>query len=685
MKNLFRNSWIQFLLMILIFSACQPTETQQKGSIVDWPESEAFAVIYNETKVGFLKVTRSEQSLAVEFDFKNNGRGPTIKESIELNDQGLPIAWDIHGNSTFGNTIDEHFKLDGTLANWMDATGSDSAQVTEPTPYITQSGSPYGNAILARLLLNDPDQTLPILPSGELKLEQIETLTISGDSSTAQVTTMALSGTDLNPTYIAVDDNQNLLAYITPKFIVIKEGFEQEEKRLRALAAKYGTERYESLQATYAHNYESNLRIQNVKIFDPKTLELTDPVSVLVEGGVIKSIDNPDATVDGETVIDGAGGTLVAGLYDMHAHMGENDALLNVLAGVTSVRDMGNNNSVLDSLMQKIESGVLAGPRITRLGYIEGKSPYNSNNGILVDSEAKALEAVNTYDEMGFHGVKLYNSMKGEWAPAIVKEAHRRGMMVTGHIPAFSNANAMISAGFDELTHINQIMLGWVLAPDEDTRTLLRLTALKRLPDLDLNDPKVQETINLMVKNGVVHDPTIAIHELLLLGRNGETAKGTLDYIENMPPSEQRSANQALANIADEEEDQAYRGAYDQIMATLQMMRERGILLVPGTDLGGAFTLHRELELFLELGYTPAEVLKLATLDMSRYLGYQDRGTIEAGMLADFFLIPGDPTADLKAIKTIAMVSQGGTIYYPSEVYPSFGIKPFTTAPKVTP
>ncbi len=81
-------------------------------------------------------------------------------------------------------------------------------------------------------------------------------------------------------------------------------------------------------------------------------------------------------------------------------------------------------------------------------------------------------------------------------------------MPVMGHVPAFSNANDMINAGYDELTHINQTMLGWVLEPGEDTRTLLQLTALQRLPNLDLNSPPVQKTLDLMAQHKVAMDPT---------------------------------------------------------------------------------------------------------------------------------------------------------------------------------
>ena len=115
------------------------------------------------------------------------------------------------------------------------------------------------------------------------------------------------------------------------------------------------------------------------------------------------------------------------------------------------------------------------------------------------------------------------------------------------------------------------------------------------------------------------------------------------------------------------------------------MLHDRGVFIVFGTDTGGSFTYHRELELYQRAGFTPAEILKRATFDSARYVGQDQRmGSIEKGKLADFFLIPGDPTKDLKAIKTIRMVVKDGTFYYPSEVYPKFGIQPFAAPPKVT-
>ena len=677
---------LRFLVIALTALAIQSCKKETVSSLANYQGDESYTVILGENKVGYLKTNTAWDTINIDYDFKNNGRGPTMKETIVLNPEGYPIDWKITGNTTFGNAVDEHFTIEGGNASWTDATGTGSTTVTSPQLYVNQFGSPYSTVLAARLLLAAPENTLPVLPAGNLKLTKMEDLLIpklSGEGELA-LTTYAITGADLNPSYFILDGDNRFFAAIDPRFILIREGYENVEKDMRELAENYSTQRYETLQKQYAHNYGKKVRIQNVHVFDAKNMTVSDPVSVVVEGDKIAAIEAADASGDNEVVIAGNGGTLVPGLYEMHAHSGDNGALLNVLAGVTSFRDMGNDNEVLADLISKIENGVLAGPRITRLGFIEGKSQYNANNGIVVTSEAEALAAVDTYDSLGYYGVKLYNSMNGDWAPAIVKKAHEKGLFVTGHVPAFSNANAMLNAGFDEMTHINQTMLGWVLDPEEDTRTLLRLTAMKRFPSLDLDSPKVQETLDLFLKNETAIDPTLAIHEKLMLSRNGSVSPGSEDYIDHMPPNAQRGLKVAMAQIADAEEDKAYREAYEKIVETLKMMKDKGIFIVPGTDLGGAFNLHRELELYAsQLGFTNGEVLKRATYDMAQYLGQADLGILEPGKLADFFLVPGNPVEDIKAIKTIGMVSKGGTFYYPTEVYPEFGIIPFTEKPEV--
>ncbi len=332
-----------------------------------------------------------------------------------------------------------------------------------------------------------------------------------------------------------------------------------------------------------------------------------------------------------------------------------------------------------------INDGTIAGPRITRSCFIEGASEFSAATGETVATLEEALALVRWCASRDFHQVKLYNSMKPEWAETLVAEAHALGMRVAGHVPAFSTANAMIEAGFDEITHANQLMLGWVLEDDEDTRTLFRFTAMKRFPNLDVDGEDVQFTTNRMVERNVAHDPTIAIHELGLTTVKGEPAAFARDIIDHLPTNEQRSAREELFGISSPEERAEYAAAFEFILDVLTRLNEAGILLLPGTDLGGSFAYHRELELFETIGLTPAEVLRRASYDMAVYLGQaEDLGSIEKGKYADFFLVPGDPTKSLKEIRQIRMVMSDGVVYFPEEIYPWFGIRPFAEAPAVS-
>ncbi len=647
--------------------------------------SENFTVIIGGTNVGHLDVVRSGDTVKIDYDYKNNGRGPTMKEELKLDAKGMPVAWKITGNSTFGNAINESFTMQRGTARWTDSTGSGTAKPKGQAIYVAQEGSPWSAGLYARALLADDDRSIPALPGGALSLAELEKVQVTGSGGAMTVTAYALSGNDLDPGYFLLDDKGALFAAISPRAVFVRKGFEGEDINLRDLAVKYSTERFVKMQAKAANSYKAPVRITNVRVFDPVAMKLTEPKSVLVSGRHISAVlPASSPATPGEVTIDGEGGTLVPGLYEMHGHIGQEDAMLNVLAGITSVRDMGNEIDVLDGLIERIDSGVLAGPRIIKSGFIEGKSPFSSNNGILVNSQQEAIDAARFYAARDYQAIKIYNSMNPEWIPALVKEAKALGLHVMGHVPAFTNADAMIAAGYDEMTHINQVMLGWVLEPGEDTRTLLRLTALKRLPALDLNSGRVNATIRAMVDRKVTIDPTFAIHESLLLSRNGMINPGMVDYVDHMPVGVQRSAKQAWAKIADAADDKAYRGAFDQVAATIRKMHESGIFLIPGTDMGGSFTYHRELELYQKAGMTPAQILRRATYDMAQYLKQdQSLGSIEKGKYADFFLIQGDPTRDLKAIKAIRLVAKDGVFYYPSEVYPEFGIKPFATKPKV--
>lgn len=651
-------------------------------------ERTEYRVYIQDRDTGHLIVDIDEGEASVDFDYKQNGRGPTIKETISLDANGAPVAWAVKGTTTFGNAVSESFSRSAGKVTWSDLSGPGSLTGQDvPHYYVTQNGSPFDIAILAKALLADDDQSMAVAPNGMAKLAERDRRVVGSEDGPIELITYELSGLSTTPNYITLNTDGDLVALPSPGFILRRKELDADaSKALEDLSEQLASQRLARFQKEAARRFDGPVRIRNVRVFDPASKAMSEPKDVVFSGNRITELaPTGSIATDGETQIDGAGGSLIAGLYEMHGHLRQANALMNVLAGVTSVRDMGNNNGVLDQLIKRINTGEIAGPRITRSGFIEGKSEFSSATGRLASTEQEAIDHVRWYAARGYQKAKLYNSMKPEWAPAVIAEAHRLGMRVAGHIPAFSSADAMIEAGFDEITHVNQLMLGWVLNEGEDTRTLFRFKAMQRFPELDVQGAKVTKTLDAMLANNVAHEPTLGIHELGLTAVNGKPAPGTLDYFDHFPPAEQRQMKQALFGTDSQEERDRYIGAQKKIVETLTEMNRRGILLIPGTDTGGAFTLHRELELFTTLGMSNGEVLARATLDMAKYLG-QDQmlGSIERGKLADFFLVPADPVQDIKAIKSVAMVVNDGVVYFPDEVYEKIGIKPFTKPLKVT-
>ena len=96
-------------------------------------------------------------------------------------------------------------------------------------------------------------------------------------------------------------------------------------------------------------------------------------------------------------------------------------------------------------------------------GFIEGRSPYSARTGFIAETLPEALRDVHWYADRGYIQIKIYNSMNPEWVKPLAAEAHALGLRVVGHVPAFTTPDRMIEDGYDEITHINQLMLGWLI------------------------------------------------------------------------------------------------------------------------------------------------------------------------------------------------------------------------------
>ena len=647
--------------------------------------TERLSVVSNGDVVGSVVAVTDANRVSVDYAVSDNGRGPKHHEDIVLGPSSIPVSWTIRGTSLMGGPVEEQYAWSNGVARWKSQADSGQIRTARPALYIVNDDSPWAEGVYARAALAAGDR-LRVLPSGSLTLTRLRDMTVGSGRAAVPVSVYRISGIQLAPSYLMLDRAQRLFATFSATGTAIRQGYEGQAPALLKLGASLEAERMRGLQKQLAHRFDAPVRIRNVHIFDPRTGTRSELSTVVVMRDRISQIipgSDPVPPAD-EVLIDGQGGTVFPGLHDMHSHTTLDSGLYYLAAGVTATRDMGNKNSFLLDLLPRIESGEIAGPRIVPNGFIEGRSPYSAHLGFLPATLDEAIRDIHWYADRGYFEIKIYNSMNPDWVKPMAAEAHRLGMGVTGHVPAFDTPDRVIRDGYDTIAHVNQLMLGWILKPGEDTRTTLRLTGLARAGKLDLDAPNVQATVALMKEHRTALDTTAVIVERLMLSRAGQVAPGDADYLSHMPIGYQRYRKRSFVPLKDAAEDQAYRDGFAEVIEVMRMLHRNGILMLPGTDDATGFTVQREVELYTMAGMTPAEALRADTLDSARYLHTDDRlGTIEAGKLADLVLVAGDPTKDIRAIKRPRMVLKGGVIYFPSEIYAALGIEPFTQPPPV--
>jgi imidazolonepropionase-like amidohydrolase len=648
--------------------------------------TERYSVISNNARVGYLVAEIKGHVIDIDYAVSDNGRGPKHKEHLVLNDRGMPVAWTIDGTSLAGGAVHENLRVENGKATWKSQADEGKVDASPTKLYIGNDASPYALGLYTQILSTMPGHSAEVLPQGTLRGKMMQELQVGEGDKRIPVSVYMLDGLNLEPQFVVTDKQGRLFAVLADG-ILIREGYEKEARVLDSLGNKLTSNLLQELQGQLAHRFEAPVRIQNVHIFDPKTETLLSLRSVVFYRNRIATIEEEAAGAShpDEVIIDGQGGTLLAGLHDMHSHASNWTGLYYLAAGVTTTRDMGNNNAFLLSLLKHEDAGELAGPRIIRSGFLEGKSPYSDHDGFLVDNLADGLDRVRWYADHGYWQLKIYNSIDPEWVKPLAAEAHRLGMRVVGHVPAFSTPNRVIEDGYDEVTHINQLAFGWVLAPNEDTRTTLRITALNRIATLDLDSSEVTHTIELMQKHHTGLDTTAVIQERLIISRAGKVSEGDVAYLDHMQIGYQRFRRRTIVPISSPEQDKEYFDARDKTLALMGLLYKKGIPMWPGTDDETGVSLHRELELYVKAGIPAAHVLRMDTYDADQYMGHgESLGSIERGKLADFILLPGDPTKDINAIRQVRMVVKDGVIYYPSEIYKALNIKPFVEPPPVS-
>ena len=598
-----------------------------------------------------------------------------MEETIYLNEQGIIENLQITGHNYLKDSVSESFSLTKDQAIW-NSTAENGTAIPEGEAYFVGMNSSFGNTeLLVNKMLANPDMSINLYPSGTAKITNVDNIEVN---DTLKLKLIEFTGFSFTPSYIWFDTNNRFFASPSTWLTCVKNGYEAFTQQLLDIQTQKEKDYYFKLANELTEKPSGKILIKNVNVFDADKGILLNNKNVVVNGDKIESIlAINEALPEISKTIDGTNKTLLPGLFDMHTHLSRSDGILNLAAGVTSVRDLANSLD-LPEIRDEFNDNKVLGPRILIMsGFIDQAGPYAGPIGKIVKTLDEGLEAIDFYKERGYHQIKLYSSIDPKWVKPLASKAHQLGMKVSGHIPAYMIAEQAIADGYDEIQHVNMLALNF-MSDTIDTRTPLRFSMIgKHAHEIDLQGDAFKNFVKLMKDKNIVSDPTVSIFEGMLTTKAGEPDPQFETILDRLPIQVKRGFYSGGLPIPEGMEAQ-YKNSFTKLLNIIYELYRSGVTIVPGTDAISGFALHKELENYVRAGIPNAEVLKMATLSSARVVGYEDRlGNIETGKLADLILVDGNPLEDISHIRRVELTIKNGNIYDSAKLYEAIGVKHF--------
>jgi hypothetical protein len=618
-------------------------------------------------------------SVTVALDVLENGRGPHTDATVRLASDGTIASFDARGHHEMGTPVAETFAREGSRARWKSHEEDGTRDVKGSAFFVPVCDLPDVLGWLAKALI-DAGGSLFLLPGGAARIEKTVETTVQAGGEQRRLLGYAITGLDLVPTHVWLNEDQSWFGSVTHWRSVVPEGWESVIDPLLAKQTEIDRERDRKLSLKYAQKAKAaGLAFTNARVLDVERGRYLPDQTVVVVGDTIQSVGpSKGAKVPKDAeVIDLAGKALLPGLWDMHAHLGDVDGVLDIASGVTTVRDVGNDPDKLDDLKKRYDDGTAIGPRVIRFGFIEGRNEMAAASKVTAETETEAKAAVDFYAKRGYEGIKIYNSMKPELVPLLAKEAHGRGMMVTGHIPVHMLAHEAVRAGYDGIEHVNMLFLNFFADHDTDTRTTKRFTLVgDKAASFELGSKPVLDFFSLLKERRTVVDPTINAFEGLLVGEQGKIIPGLESVVARLPVQTQRAF--LLGGLPlDGEKTKTYRASFEKMLEMVKRLHDAKIPVMVGTDSLAGLMLHHELALLVRAGLSPADALRLGTIEAARAMKLDKKsGSVAKGKLADLVVIDGDPLARIDDIAAVVSTVRGGVVFASAPLYDSAGVRP---------
>ena len=586
-------------------------------------------------------------------------------QSLRPGANGIPERIVVRGVDPSGD-VAETFEVANGTARWTTRSDEGSAAFDGTGFYVTAGGPLVANAALVEALYRAPGQRLPLLPGGEARLTRLTEATVGEEARRKTVTAYAVEGLTLDPVPVWLDADGNFFALVS-FLAVLPEGYADARAALERAQEEALARRSPAIAQRFRQLPATPVAFTHVRLFDAEGARFLDDQTVVVSGERIAAVGPAAATPvpEGARVIDGRGKTLVPGIWDAHMHVGSDSQGLMLLSmGMTSARDPGGEAEPTIRRRGRIERGELLFPTVYSSILIDGAGPLQAQGGVSVSSAEEAVAAVRRAREQDFTGVKFYTSMRREWLLPAIAEARRLGLHVHGHIPATMRPTDVIAAGYDEITHINFVMMEAM--PDEvvnQSNGLMRFQGPGRYArNVDLGAEPMRSLIAEMARRRTIVDPTVAVFERGYTAEPRDLSPAYAPFVGTMPPATERSFRGGGFLPPEGVTREDYRASFAKLLELTAALHRAGVPIVAGTD-GSGLELIRELELYVQAGMTPAQALQTATLRPAQLVGaVEATGSIAVGKEADLVLVDGDPSRTIGDLRRTLWVMSDGRL-----------------------
>lgn len=611
------------------------------------PDTTRYVVLNHGREAGDMIVVEDEARVGVRYIYTDRNRGSRVNMRYRLSPAGDVLAFEARpiGEDGEAGEPEARYEVSSDSVRWQVGDVHGSVATGEPVFFRTGATTPFHDARLAGFLLEQPDRSTKLLPSGSARLEMVADTVVRTASGRQRVRLVMLHGLRAVPQGLWLTEDNRLFATEAGWFITVLPEAIAALPTLRTMEIAYQEARDEDVAREATEAVSGALVIRNGDVFDSESGEVWPRMTVVVEGDRIAAVGAADEVEipAAATVIDATGKTVIPGMWDMHVHLIQGRLAYlggsKLAAGITTVRDLAADLDIAVSHRERADAGVVASPRVLLGGFIEGPGAWAGPTEAIAGNEAEARAWVARYDSLEYRQIKLYNLIHPDLVPTIAEEAHARGMRLSGHVPRGLSTPAAIKLGYDEINHA--AFLFSTFFPDSLFTPRMRAysaVAAAVAPGFPVDGPDMTALIDVLRENGTVIDGTFAIW----MGAGTLTGGGT-------PAS----------------------ASYGRL---LKRLFDAGVTLVPGTDAqtGGSFL--TELELYEHVGIPAPDVLRMATLTSARVMGEdRDYGSIAPGKVADVVIVDGQPAeriADLRAVETVI---RAGRLYNSADLRSAIG------------